>query len=211
MHFKMRLLATILATCSAFLWFNYPALAADSALLKGKVLSPDGIPVGGVKIVIYNEDTRAEISGHSDRRGDFEIEHLQCSTLSFDVLPPEKTGLTSAHYAHVSGEATTHFIVKLHRGFHVTGRVLAEGQGIKGLEIKAISMDSEGSPVVAHGGGLTRTRGNGEYFLLLTPGKKTIQIKNDMFSNLSPLYQHEFTITGDVRLPDMTLPLLKDK
>ena len=207
----MRLFDSFLLALAATLFFCSAVLAADSALLKGKVLNADGMPVGGVKIVIHDEDTHAEISGHSDRHGDFEIEHPQCSTLSFDVLPPDKSGLTTAHYSHVAGEMSKHFIVRLVRGFRVTGRVLAEGQGIKGLEIRAIGQEGQGSSAAIHGGGVAHTRGDGEYSLLLTPGMKTIQIKNDIFSNLSPLYQHEFTITGDMRLPDMTLPLLKEK
>jgi hypothetical protein len=207
--FSMRLLATFLLTMAGVASVQ-TCFAEDTALLEGKVVNAEGKPVGGARIVVYNEDTRSEKSGRSDRRGDFEIAHPLCSALSFDVFPPEKCALASAHYAHVSGEMTKHFIVKLASGFHVTGRVLAEGQGVKGLEIKVFPQSSQGSDTV-HGGGSARTKAEGEYSLYLTPGQKTIQIKNDLYSNLSPLYQHEFKITQDTRLPDMTLPLLKDR
>lgn len=180
----------------------------EKVFLKGKVHDSDGSPVGGAKIVIHNEDREESINGRSNGKGVFQIEHPRCSTLSFDVIPSAKSGLSSAHYSHVSGELSKYFNVLLHRGFRVTGRVMAEGQGVKGLEIKVFGQDSESGATV-HGGGIAHTKGNGEYSFLLTPGKKTFQIKNDIYANLSPLYQHEFTITGDIRLPDMTLPLVK--
>ncbi len=183
---------------------------AEEILLKGKVTDAEGHPVGGAKIVIHNEDKNLDTTGKSDGEGNFEIEHDKCSTLSFDVFPSGKSGLTTSHYSHVAGESTKHFIVQLHRGFRVSGRVLAGGQGIKGLEINVIGQDdANSSRGTVHGGGNTKTKAKGEYLLMLTPGKKTVQIKNELYSNLSPVYQHEFTITGDTRLPDMTLPLLK--
>ncbi|MBX9688290.1 MAG: carboxypeptidase-like regulatory domain-containing protein [Candidatus Obscuribacterales bacterium] len=185
-----------------------PAQEKESTLLKGKVLDSAGKPISGAKIIIHNEDSHQELSGRSDGDGDFEIEHAPCSSLSFDVIPSKKSGFTSAHYAHVGGESSKHFIVQLHKGFQVSGRVLAEGQGIKGLEIHAFGHEP-GTHSTVHGGGKTKSNNNGEFTLFLTPGKKTIQIKNDIYSNLSPVYQHEFTITGDTRLPDMTLPLQK--
>ena len=176
--------------------------------LKGKVVDLDGHPVAGAKIIAHNLDTQEEIDGRSNGKGDFEIDHPECSALSFDVYPPAKAELTSAHYSHVSGELSKHIIVQLHKGFKVTGRVLAEGQGIKGLEIKVTGAE-QGAHATVHGGGTSHTKGNGEYSFILTPGKKVFQIKNELYSNLAPVYQHEFTITGDTRLPDMNLPLSK--
>lgn len=181
--------------------------AQEATRLKGKVIDVEGHPLAGVRIVIHNGDKNEEVSGRSNGKGNFSLEHSPSSSLSFDVYPPEKLGLTAAHYSNVSGEFSKHFIVKLHKGFRVTGRVLAEGQGVKNLQVRAFGQD--GADATVHGGGLTSTRGNGEFVLLLTPGKKTIQIRNDVYSNLSPLYQHEFTVTSDMCLPDMTLPLLK--
>lgn len=183
---------------------------AEDVLLKGKVINAEGQGISGVKIILKDEDHDNEMSCKSDAKGNFEIEHEQCSTLSVAVKPSPRSGYTAAHYSHVAGDMHKTFIVKLQKGYNVSGRILAEGQGIKGLEVKAISQDDGKSRSTIHGGGITHSKGNGEYSFLLTPGKKIIQIKNDLYSNLSPLYQHEFTITGDTRLPDMTLPLLKE-
>lgn len=199
------------ALCFALCLFS-PANAAESesAFLKGKVLDQEGHPVGGARIVLHNEDTREESSGRSNGKGEFEVEHQKCSTISFDVFPGKKSGLSSAHYAHVSGELSKHMIVQLHKGFKVTGRILSEGQGVKGLEVRAIGQEDGKGGATVHGGGHAKTRADGEYEFWLTPGKKIVQIKNGIYSNLAPVYQHEFTISGDTRLPDMTLPLLKE-
>ncbi len=183
----------------------------EATKLQGKIVNSEGRPVAGARIILHDDESRAVVNGRSDADGDFEISHEPCSTMSFDVFPPEKTGLATAHYAQVAGDITKHFIVQLHKGFRVTGRVLAEGQGLRGLEITATGNEGEGHSATIHGGGATRTRNNGEFTLILTPGKKIFQIKNELYSNLSPVYQHEFTITTDVHLPDMKLPLVPEK
>lgn len=205
----MRFLDIVLLSVVAVSSLNQLAIAESSAL-KGRVLDSEGNPIAGVKIVVHDEDRQEETTGRSDGKGNFEVKHEPCNLLSFDVFPSHKSGFSHAHYAHVSGEVTKQFIVRLHKGFEVTGRILAEGEGIKGLEIKIIGKDDgNGTSHSIHGGGVTKTKNGGEYAFHLTPGKKILQIKNDVYSNLSPIYQHEITITGDVRLPDMTLPLLK--
>ena len=186
-----------------------PALAED-VLLKGKVVNVEGQGIPGVKIILKDEDHNEEKSCKTDGQGSFEIEHESCSTVSVDVKPSPRSGYTAAHYSHVAGDLTKTFIVKLQKGYHVSGRILAEGHGVKGLEVRAISQDDDKNRSTIHGGGVTHSKNNGEYEFLLTPGKKIIQIKNEIYSNMSPLYQHEFVITGQTRLPDMTLPLLKE-
>lgn len=205
----MRSLISSLTICIVLL---FPAVSAESTFLKGKVLDAEGKPVGGAKIIVHDEDKAEDSSGKSDGKGNFAVEHEPCNSLSFDVVPNPKSGYSRAHYAHVSGEQSKHFIVQLHKGFKVSGRILAEGGGVKGLEVKFIGKDEGvGTSHVVHGGGVATTDGDGEYELLLTPGKKLVQIKNELYSNLSPVYQHEVTITSDTKLPDMTLPLLKNR
>jgi len=209
-HLKRLLLAITVLSCA-----NSDAALSqeqeETTKLQGKIVNSEGRPIGGARIVVHDDDSRTVINGRSDGDGDFEIKHEPCTSLTFDVFPPEKTGLATAHYAQVAGDITKHFIVQLHKGFRVTGRVLAEGQGLRGLEITALGHEGEGHSATIHGGGDTHTKYNGEFTLILTPGKKILQIKNEMYSNLSPVYQHEFTITGDVRLRDMTLPLVPEK
>ncbi len=203
----MRFLISALTICLVMM---SPAANADSAFLKGKVMDAEGKPVGGVKIVVHDEDKQEDSSGKSDGKGNFEVEHEPCNTLSFDVIPNPRSGYSRAHYAHVSGEQSKHFIVQLHKGFKVSGRVMAEGSGVKGLEVRFVGRDEGGTSHVVHGGGVATTDGDGDYEVLLTPGKKIMQIKNDVYSNLAPVYHHEITITGDTKIPDITLPLIKN-
>lgn len=203
-----------ISACLLVLLSSCPLSIAQDAptLLKGKIIDSDGNPVAGAKIVLHDEERDEKKSGKTNSKGEFAIEHQACSFVSFDAMPPKKSGLTSAHYSHVSGEVSKHVIVRLHKGFLVSGRILSEGRGVKGLEVKAIATEKgkHGNDSTIHGGGKSVTDSEGNYTLTLTPGKKTIQIKNELYSNLSPLYQHEFTITGDSKLPDMTLPLVKN-
>lgn len=179
---------------------------ADSAFLKGKVLDTEGHPVAGAKITLHDQDHDEYKTGKSDAKGEFEIEHEQCNSLTFEVQPPPKSWLTPARYAHVTGDMSKHFIVKLHPGFKVSGRLKASGQALKGLDIRFIGHEGSGHSSTVHGGGSTKTKGDGSFSLLLTPGKKTIEIRNNKYAGLAELYQHEVTITGDTELPEMTLP-----
>lgn len=165
-----------------------------------------GKPVNGAKIVVHDEDHDEYHSGKSNVKGEFEVEHMPCKNMAFDVLPPEKLALSPAHYGHVTGELSKHFIVQLHQGFRVTGRILSGGQGLKGIDIKFNAHESAGHSDTIHGGGYTTTKGDGSFSLLLTPGKKVMEIRNDRYAKLSPIYQHEVTITGETTLPEMSLP-----
>jgi hypothetical protein len=184
--------------------------AEEQMMLKGKVLSPEHHPVAGAKIFIHDEENGAEIKGSSDGKGKFSIKHAACSFFSFDVIPPSNASLSRAHFQHVSGEAGKHFIVQLHKGFAVTGRVVAGGVGIKGLLVKAAPNDTSMSNVeVVHGGGATRTGRNGEFQLVLTPGQKIIEISNDRYSDLATAARHPVAISGDTRVPDINLPVVR--
>lgn len=179
---------------------------SSSLFLKGKVLDSQGHSVAGAKVVVHDEDHNDYKIGKSNAQGEFEVEHQQCNHLSFDVLPPPKLELSPAHYANVTGELSKHFIVQLKHGFKVSGRILSAGKGLKGIDIKFNAHEQSGKAGIIHGGGFTTTKGDGSFALLLTPGKKVIEIRNDRYPKLSPLYQHEVTITGDTILPEISLP-----
>lgn len=178
----------------------------ESHFLKGKVMDPKGHPVNGAKIVVHDEDHDEYHTGKSNDKGEFEVEHTPCKALAFDVLPPVKLALSPAHYGNVKGELSKHFIVQLHQGFKVSGRITSEGQALKGIDIKFNAHESAGRSDTIHGGGYTTTKGDGTFSLLLAPGKKVIEIRNDRYPKLSPLYQHEVTISGETALPEISLP-----
>lgn len=185
-----------------------PAAMADvPIMLKGKVLNPEHGPVSGAKILVHDEETGDDIKGASDGKGHFAIKHAECNYFSFVVLPPDGSGLSRAHFEHVSGEAGKHFIVQLRRGFVVSGRITSGGVGIKGLHLKVSANDAGMTNAeVVHGGGTTTTGKNGEFQLTLTPGQKIIEICNNRYRDIAASTKQQVTVSGDVQLPDFVLP-----
>lgn len=182
----------------------------DPLFLKGRVLNQEQRPVSGAKIVILDEESGEQMKGESDGKGRFAVKHAACHNFSFSVVPPANSGLSRANFQHVSGEAGKHFIVQLHRGFAVSGRVVADGAGLKGLLVKVSANDQTmTNSEAAHGGGSCRTGKNGEYQMVLTPGQKIIEIKNDRYTNLSATIQQQLAVSGDTRIPDIVLPGVK--
>lgn len=179
----------------------------ESAVLKGRVINQDGNPVPKSKIVVVNDDNQQKYSGMSDGKGYFKIPHDACESLSFDVIPPEKSGLCRADFNQVNGESAKHFIVQLHQGFQVSGCITFCGVGLKGLNVDVYGYeDNAQAKGVVHGGGSTKTKGKGEFAMLLTPGKKTIKITNEIYSNVPSIFYKDCLITGDCRLADIVIP-----
>lgn len=201
----MRLL--ILSVFAVVLAVASPVRADAPMMLKGKVLNPEHHPVSGAKIFVHDEETGDDVKGSSDGKGHFAIKHAQCNYFSFVVVPPPESGLSRAHFEHVSGEAGKHFIVQLRRGFVVTGRIISGGVGVKGLHLK-VSANDDGmtNAEVVHGGGITTTGRNGEFELTLTPGQKIIEICNDRYRDIAATTKQRVTVSGDTKLPDFVLP-----
>ncbi len=206
----MRIQIPVVTTLVVFLLSPCVLGADEPMMLKGRVINQENQPVAGAKIVIHDEENGGEIKGEADGKGKFAIKHDECSYFSFDVIPPGNSSLSRAHFQHVSGESGKHFIVQLHKGFAIKGRVIAGGVGIKGLVVKVSPNDTSMTNVeVVHGGGTTLTGRNGEYQLTLTPGQKLIEIRNDRYSDLSTSTQQQVAVSGDTRIPDIVLPVAR--
>jgi uncharacterized GH25 family protein len=185
-----------------------PAYAEAVMMLKGRVLNPEHHPVAGAKIFVHDEETGADARGDSDRKGHFSIKHSECNYFSFDVVPPANSGLSRAHFQHVSGEAGKHFIVQLHRGFVVSGRVVANGAPVKGIRVKITANEPNMTTAEAvHGGGHATTGKNGEFMLTITPGQKIIEVLNDKYADLAKTIKQQVSVSGDTQLPEIVLPV----
>lgn len=178
---------------------------ADQHVLKGRILDEHGHPVAKARVILKSEDDDTTLTATTDGRGSFRIHYPQCSFFNFEVQPPAKTSLASAAFDHVSGQAGKHFIVRLHRGFSVTGRVVTRKNGLKGLTVRV--MDRAGKDV--HGGGTARTGADGEFTLMLTPGAKTLEIVNDRYLELAGSASFPCVVTADTALGDLELPSLR--
>lgn len=173
--------------------------------LKGKILDEQGNPVPKSKIVLHLEDDGSSYHGQSDGKGNFKLEFPKCHFISFEVNPPKKSGLARARFQHLSGEATKHFMVRLHHGFLVQGRVIGHNAGLKGVKVHVTDPHDKD----VHASGTAITGGGGQFSMRLTPGNKLFEIVNDRFSDLSGSTQQHVTITGDTSLPDLVVPPLK--
>lgn len=191
---------------TAIVFAVLPAGAADDGkhLLKGRILDEHDHPVPKARIVMHVEDDGTTYSGQSDGKGNFKIEFPSCHFISFDVNPPKKSGLARARFQHLSGDATKHFMVRLHHGFEVRGRVIAGNSALKGLTIHV--SDPHGRDV--HAGGTATTGGGGEFTLMLTPGEKVLEVVNHKFSDLPGSIHQRISISADTTLPDIVIPPL---
>ncbi|MBY0358885.1 MAG: carboxypeptidase-like regulatory domain-containing protein [Candidatus Obscuribacterales bacterium] len=206
-------LRQILGVIIALLILMIPSFAADEeapSKLKGRIIDPQGQGVAQAKVIVTDENNQKQYKGQSNRDGYFSVDHSACESLSFDVIPQNKHGLSQAHFHDVDGNTTKHFIVQLQQGFQINGRVVYGGIGVKGLNIEVVSHDDEPtSKGIVHGGGSTKTLADGKFCLRLTPGKKTINITNEIYSNVPESFSQDFIVSSDSQLPDIIIPAKK--
>lgn len=182
----------------------------EQSFLKGRIFDQQNNPVSKAKIIIEDDRNLEKYSGLSDGEGYFKVKYDACDSLSFCVVPPPKSSLCRAEFRHVNGETAKHFIVRLHRGFKVSGRITYKGSGLKDLDIDFYGSEKDSVTDNVHGGGHTTTHTNGEFALLLTPGKKTIQITNNVYSNVPASFKQSYVITRDCRLAEIAIPDRKE-
>ena len=89
----------------------------------------------------------------------------------------------------------------------MAGRVVYEGEGLKGMLVRAVPSNNEASSSGAiHDGGLTTTDGKGKFRLILTPGPKTLIVSNQKYSGLKSEVRQSVTVISDIEAPDVVLP-----
>lgn len=184
---------------------SLPCFADRNPLLKGKVVDQQGAPVKGAKIICRNIDGGHIVTGSSDGHGAFVLEHLPCNHMSFKVIPPMKTSLTSARFESVPGDSNKQFIVQLHRGFFVRGKVTGGNKGLKGLKLKFIAADIKNKDEAVHGGAEATTDSTGDFSVVLTPGQKQIEIHNTRYPQWQEVTRQQCQITDDASLPEIKL------
>src|SRR5438128_2075901 len=93
--------------------------------LAGKVVNEDNHPVNHVLVVARERDGKTVLTAHTDGLGRFDIWRWPSARCTVQVVPPEKTGLAQALLTNVPAEEDRHFIVVVHKGYHVRGRVVS--------------------------------------------------------------------------------------
>jgi hypothetical protein len=205
----MRVLARFsLVVLELFAIQNF-ALADDpppTAVVSGHVTDFHRHPVAAAQARILDEKGEILQSVATDAKGSFQLKHKYCISCNLEVVPDEKTGLASALVENIPGNVSRTFLLCLQQGFRVVGRVVSEGHGMKGLEVRVIAQESDEDARRVHAGGFAKTARDGTFQMSLTPGAKKLSVFNTKYANLVSKYEQDFMVTADDQLPDIKLP-----
>jgi hypothetical protein len=175
--------------------------------LVGRVMDANMKPLGSVQLKVTSPDTNLKITADTKRDGSFEISHDPCKICQIDVLPPKGSNLAPARLDNVSGESTRRLIVQLHEGIEISGRILGNGKGLKGVQVSLVPADesSSSSPSV-HGSGSVTTGKDGSFSMLVTTGKKKVTVANDRYPRFAKSFETQIDVTAGGNIPDISLP-----
>ncbi|HEY9778470.1 MAG TPA: carboxypeptidase-like regulatory domain-containing protein [Planktothrix sp.] len=180
-----------------------PSFADDDLTIGGRISDHAKEPVAGAQVRLLDQDGSVIKSTNCFSDGSFSISHKACGKCSLEIVPDEKTGLATALIENVAGDKNRDFVVELHQGFQVAGRVSADGKGLRGLTVKVTAVESENQHV--HGGGYAKTSKDGRFHMTLTPGVKQLIVLNQRYPDMAADQSIQFTVTADVELPDIVL------
>lgn len=183
------------------------ALADVQWEIGGHVHDFDRRPVVGAQVRLLDEHGETLITDNTDESGSFSLKHKLCERCDLEVIPAEKSSLSSALLENIPGNANRTFLLTLKKGFRITGRVISQKHGLKGIEVRITGApESASADRHAHVGGIALTTHDGEWKMTLTPGAKMLTIINNKYTNLVSRYEREFTVTADAHLPEIDLP-----
>ena len=211
----MRLLARlsiVVLAVPALLSLQYRTFADDPppmAAISGYVTDFNRRPVAAAQARILDEKGEVLQSVATDARGSFELKHKYCISCNLEVVPAEKTGLACALVENIPGSVSRTFLLCLQQGFRVVGRVVGEGRGLKGLEVRVIAQESDRDALRVHSGGFAKTARDGNFEMSLTPGAKKLSVFNSRYPDFVSKYEQDFVVTADDKLPDIKLPSVR--
>ncbi len=123
------------------------------------------------------------------------------------MIAPSKLGLASAIVEGIPGNETRNVIVTLKKGFLVSGRVVGNDKGLKGIIVKAISADlNKNEKARIHGGGAVVTDRGGKFEMVLTPGRKKLVLLNKQYSEFSDHAEIDVTVSADTDIGNIEVP-----
>lgn len=182
--------------------FKPPVEAGEEKFkISGRVVDKNGQPVSGCNVQLWEPSGAISMSCKNHNDGEFEFKHVKSDKLTLEVLPPTSLGFAQAIVRNLPGEEDRKMIVKLHRGYLVTGRVTYKKKGLKGILLKVEPLD-QGLDGKAHlhgvGGGTTEK--NGVFSMILTPGKKQLTVINEIYPQCTSTVTREFEVREDLHL-----------
>lgn len=182
--------------------FKPPVEAEEEKFkISGRVVDKNGQPVSGCNVQLWEPSGAISMSCKNHNDGEFEFKHAKSDKLTLEVLPPASLGFAQAIVRNLPGEEDRKMIVKLHRGYLVSGRVTYKKKGLKGILLKVEPLD-QGLDGKAHlhgvGGGTTEK--NGVFSMILTPGKKQLTVINEIYPRFPRTVSREFEVREDLHL-----------
>ncbi len=186
--------------------FN-PCLGADepTPIISGKVSTSGKKPLEGVQVLLLDQGGNQLASAVTNGRGDFSFKHALCRRCTLEIIPAQDTHYACALIENIPGDATRNFLLSLQRGFTISGRVVAENRGLKGLAIKVVPIDASAEGTKVHDGGIARTARNGTFSMILTPGHKKLEVLNDRYKEYAPTLEVNVDVTADAQIADIVL------
>ncbi len=160
----------------------------------------------GVQVILLNQTGVQLATGVTGERGGFSFKHTLCRRCTLQILPNLDTHYACAVIENIPGDANRNFLLSLQRGFTVSGRVVSGKKGLKGVGLKATSLDPGAEGKKVYDGGLAITARNGTFTMILTPGHKKIELNNQKYSELEAITEMTTDVTGDATLPDIEIP-----
>ncbi len=187
-------------------WKEPPPADVSRFAISGRICDSRGEPVKDCQVRIWDREGTVTLETHSKKDGEFSIPHDECGALNLEVLPPEKLPFAQTFMEKLPGNTNRKVIVRLSRGYLVSGRVVAKGKGLKGLVVKVEPLEKgPDGKVLVHGHGGCTTGKNGVFSLRLTEGKKRLTVVNDQFAELSRMAVKEFVVSEDTHLGALEL------
>jgi hypothetical protein len=174
----------------------------------GRIVDSMHKAVNGVEVRLFDESGNSIKTDRSSAAGSFALEHKACGKCMLEVIPDEKSGLATALFDSVPGDKDRKFIVELHHGFTISGRVMNEGKPLKGIVVKALPADLEDVHAHIHGGGFAITNRDGQFHMTLTPGHKKLRMFNDRYNGVIAEHETEIAVEAPAALPDIIMASL---
>lgn len=189
---------------------NFCGLAAVAQMqyqIDGRIIDFSRKPVANAQVKLLDRDGIVIDAVTADDTGSFMIKHRKYSVCSLEIVPNPHSGLASALVKPVPGDINRTFLVTLHKGFHLSGKITHNGRGLKSLEVEVTSSDCDREGRSIHAGGTAITGHNGTFNMTVVPGIKKLTVYNHKYPNLMNKFEKELTLSADQQLPDIDLPL----